>query len=99
MGTLKAAKMFNVPCTTLQTLCNKLDCTPAQAARTKLGRKPYLGVQIEGHLVSCLLVMEQKFFGCTSGDLRQMAYKLSVRNDLETPIKRNETGRAWIDLF
>lgn len=99
MGTQKAAKNFNVPRTTLQTLSKKRDLTPAQASRTKLGRKPYLGEEIEEELVLYLLIMEQKFFGCTSGDLRRMAYQLSVRNGLQISFKSNEAGRAWVDLF
>ena len=80
MGTLKASKTFNVPHTTLQTLSKKVDCTPSEAASTKLGRKPYLSHKIEEELVSYLLHMEQNFYGNTSGDLRRMAYQLSIRN-------------------
>lgn len=38
MGTLKAAKTFNVPRTTLQRLTHKTDLTPEEAAATQLGR-------------------------------------------------------------
>ncbi|CAH1985423.1 unnamed protein product [Acanthoscelides obtectus] len=99
MGTLKAAKTFNVPRTTLQTLSKKLDLTPAQAVCTKLGRKPYLGEDLEKELVSYLLIMEQKFYGYTIRDLRRMAYQIAIRNHLETPFNRNEAGRSWVDLF
>ena len=99
MGTLKASKIFNVPRTTLQTLSKKVDCTPSEAASTKLGRKPYLSHKIEEELVSYLLHMEQNFYGYTSGDLHRMAYQLSIRNGLETPFKGGEAGRAWLDLF
>lgn len=28
-----------------------------------------------------------------------MAYQLSVRNNIKTPLKSNEVGRSWVDLF
>ncbi|KAJ4430841.1 hypothetical protein ANN_19432 [Periplaneta americana] len=62
MGTLIASKYFHVHRTTLQTLSKKTLVTPADAARTKLGRKPFLE-ELEKLLVAYLLAMEERFFG------------------------------------
>ncbi|XP_025837637.1 uncharacterized protein LOC112906837 [Agrilus planipennis] len=99
MGTLKAAKTFHVPRSTVQRLSKKENLSPAQVARSKLGRKTFLPDKMEEELVTYLLVMEQKFFGCTIQDLRRVAFQLAQRNNIQTPFKSNEAGRAWTDLF
>lgn len=43
--------------------------------------------------------MEQKFVGYTLGDLKRMAYQLSVKNGIRTPFTNSQAGRAWVDLF
>ncbi|KAJ4440754.1 hypothetical protein ANN_08978 [Periplaneta americana] len=85
MGTLKASKYFHVPRITLQTLSKKTLVAPADAARTKLGRKPFLGEELEKRLIAYLLAMEEKFFGCTLGDLRRMAFQIALKNNLSHP--------------
>lgn len=99
MGTLKASKIFNVPRTTLQRLSNQKDKTPNEVVKTTLGRKPYLSSELEEELVQYLLVMEQKFHGCTIRDLQKMAYALASRNGVSTPFKNNQAGRTLADLF
>ncbi|XP_063218965.1 uncharacterized protein LOC134529129 [Bacillus rossius redtenbacheri] len=94
-----AARRFGVPCSTLQRFL-KLDKSPEQVVQeSRLGRKPFLNAELEKQLVSYLLVMEEKYFGCTLTDLRRMAYLLAQRNGLTTPFKNGEAGRAWADLF
>ena len=51
-GTLKAAKTFNVPRTTLQSLSKRSDISPSKAVLTKIGRKPVLGHELEKQLVA-----------------------------------------------
>ncbi|GBP91254.1 hypothetical protein EVAR_64051_1 [Eumeta japonica] len=100
MGTLKAAKTFNVPRTTLQRLTYKTDLTPEEAAATKLGRKTVLGTQLENVLVEYVLTMESKFYGLTRSDLRRMAYMLAKRNNLPNPFQESGlAGKTWLRLF
>lgn len=99
MGTLKAAKTFNVPRGTLRDLSKKDEVSPSNVVSTKFGRKPILGEQLEKELVAYLLQMEETFYGFTLKDLRRMAFQLASRNGIEHPFKQGETGRAWADLF
>ncbi|KAL0809939.1 hypothetical protein ABMA28_010794 [Loxostege sticticalis] len=100
MGTLKAAKTFNVPRTTLQRLTHKTDLTPEEAAATQLGRKTVLGTQLENVLVEYVLMMESKFHGLTRSDLRRMAYMLAKRNNLPNPFQESGlAGKTWLRLF
>ena len=99
MGTLKAAKTFSVPRTTLQTLSKQSEISPSKLSSRKIGRKPVLGEDLEKQLVAYLLHMESKFFGFTLGDLRRMAFQLAARNGLNHPFKDGQAGRSWVDLF
>lgn len=96
---LKAAKLFNVPRTTLETLSKDNLLTPEQAASKKLGRHTVLGDALEKMLVKYLLFMETTYFGLTIADLRRLAYQLATKNNLTHPFKTEEAGRAWADLF
>jgi hypothetical protein len=92
MGTLKAAKFFKVPRTTLQTLAKKVTLPPKQTAATKLRKL------LEQNIVKCIL--EDKFYGSTRNDLTQMAYTLASINGLKHPFGSSKlAGRAWLDLF
>lgn len=98
MGTLKASKTYNVPRSTLQRLAKKPEA-PRKAAQTLLGRKPVLGEELETELVEYILAMESKFYGLTRRDVRQMAYTLATRNNIDNPFKREIAGRSWLDSF
>lgn len=99
MGTLKAAKTFNVPRSTLQRSARKVELQPVEAARIKLGRKSVLGNNLEDELVRYILEMEAKFHGLTRKDVRRMAYTLATRNHIKHPFGGNMAGRAWLRLF
>ncbi|KAK9720060.1 CENP-B N-terminal DNA-binding domain [Popillia japonica] len=86
MGTLKTSKTYNVPRSTLQRLAKKPEA-PRKAAQTLLGRKTVLGEELETELVNYILEMESKFYGLTRKDMRQMAYTLATRNDIDNPFK------------
>lgn len=100
MGYLKAARHFKVPRTTLFRLCQKNEQSPDEAAATKLGRKPVLGVHLESLLVEYILTMESKFYGLTRADVRRMAYMLAKRNNLQNPFgESGMAGKKWLKLF
>lgn len=100
MGTLKAAKFFKVPRTTLQRLSLKTELSPEEAAATTLGRKTTLGTQLENVLVEYILALESKFHGLPRTDLRRMAYMLAVRNNLQNTFGESGiAGKTWLSLF
>lgn len=99
MGTLKAAKTFKVPRGTLRDLSKKINESPSKLVKTKIGRKPVLGANIEKQLVFYLLHMEANFYGFTLGDLKRMAFQLANKNNIPHPFKQGEAGRSWVDLF
>lgn len=99
MGTLKASKTFNVPRGTLQRLSRETDKPLSAVVGKKLGRKPILGEELEAQLVSYLLQMEQRFFGCTIVDLRRIAYQLALKNGLQHTFTSESAGRSWADAF
>lgn len=93
------ARRFEVPRSSLQKFL-KLHKIPEQAVHeVSFGRKPFLNAELEYQLISYLLVMEQKFFGCTLADLRRLAYLSAQRNVLTTAFKNEEAGGVWTDLF
>lgn len=100
MGTLMAARTFNVPRSTVQRCAKMGNLSPDKASKIKLGRKTVLGHDLEEELVRYILLMESKFYGLSRSDLKRMAYSLAVRNELRHPFNNSmEAGRGWLDLF
>lgn len=101
MGYLKASKLFNVPKTTLRRLLGKTDQPLEEAVSSKLGRKPILLPELEGHLVEYILTMEAKYFGLTRNDIRSLAFQLAVKNNISHPFSllKQTAGRDWLRLF
>lgn len=99
MGLLKAAKHFEVPKTTLRRLALEIRLSPKEVVGKKLGRKPTLPDGVEKELVDYLLLMESKFYGFTTMDVRRMAYQLAARNGIEHHFAGECAGRAWFDHF
>ncbi|KAF2899987.1 hypothetical protein ILUMI_06200 [Ignelater luminosus] len=91
MGTLKAAKTFNVPCSTLRDLSKKDKLPLSYVVSTNFGRKSLLEEQMKKELVAYLLQMEEKLYGFTLKELRRMAFQLVSRNRF----KQGEADRAW----
>lgn len=61
---------------------------------TKLGRKSYLGDEIENKLVEYVLILERTFFRMTRDDLCRMAYQLAVKNKLKHPFSGETAGEC-----
>lgn len=81
LGFLKAAKIYNVPRTTLfrQAKLGEISSKPMKA---RMGRKTILSPALEEQLVEYLLEIEKKFFGLTRRDVSVMAYQLARANGL-----------------
>ncbi|KAJ4427872.1 hypothetical protein ANN_23877 [Periplaneta americana] len=99
MGLRKAAKLYNVPQTTLQRFVNN-NMPPEECVKLKIGRKTVLPAELEKQLVEFLVEMDNRFYGLTRTDVKRMAYQLAQRNNIPHPFGSNVTaGRAWFDLF
>lgn len=100
MSCKAAAKMFEVPRTTLKDYV-KSSLFPDELMKKSIGRPPIFTHKIEDILVEYCLTMETHFYGLTAGDLSRTAYQLAMKNNLPHPfsIEREKAGRKWIRLF
>lgn len=101
MGFLKASKHFQVPRSTLENYVNHKSKDVEQLLSTKLGRKPALGAEIENELVEYCKIMDQRFYGLTIRDIRQVAFQLAVKNDINHPfgLTTGLAGKKWLYNF
>jgi len=100
MGYLAAAKKYNVPCSTL---CDYVrpNWDPFQATQSKLGHKAIIPAALEEKLVEYLVLIEQKYFGCTRDNVRRLAFRLTVQNKIPNSfsIAREAAGKDWFKRF
>lgn len=107
MGTLKAARQFGVPRSTIREYVKKIcvaktdETEIGTIVKKALGRKPSLNFELEKKLVAYCKEMEANFFGLTRADIKLMAYQLALRNNIPHPFskKTNTAGRKWLSLF
>lgn len=101
MGTLKAAKLYKVPRTTLRRLAAKTELPPKVASAAKLGRRPVLPAELEKKLVEYVLTMEAKLFGLVRRDVMSLAYQLAVKNNIihTFSVKNESAGKDWLKSF
>ena len=97
MGYLKASKFYNVPRSTLENYVNHKSKSVEDLLSTKLGRKSTLGDQMESELVEYCKLMDQRYFGLKLRDVRQLAFQLAVRNNLDHPfsVSKGVAGKKW----
>ncbi|XP_067642531.1 uncharacterized protein [Eurosta solidaginis] len=100
-GYLKAAKLHNVPKSTLIRLVLKEDSEIEEVVNTKLGRKPVFPEHFEKMLVDYVLTMESKLFGLSRMDVKYLAYQLAEKNNIMHPFsKENQlAGKDWLRGF
>jgi hypothetical protein len=100
MGYIAAAKKYNVH---LSTLCDyvRSNWDPFQATQSKLEPKPIISRDLEKMLVEYLVLIEQKYFGCTREDFRRRAFQLAVQNKILSPflIAKEASGKHWFKHF
>jgi len=79
MGTLKAAKQFGVPRTTVQRLAKQ----ESSEVKKRLGsRKPVFSAHMEVELVEHIKEMDRRLFGFTASELQKLAYQYAEVNNL-----------------
>ena len=96
MGYLTASKRYNVPRSTLFDYAHS-NAEPTEAVQNKLGRKPIFPAELEESLVEYILLMERKFFGCTSTDVKILAFQLAVQNHIPNTfsVAKEVAGKDW----
>lgn len=105
MGYLKAANMYSVPHSTLQDRVKKArtqNLDSVQASTKSLGRfKNVFSADQESEIVEHVLTMEQRLFGLTLNDLRSLAFKLAVTNNIphRFNIEKEKAGKGWLYAF
>lgn len=96
---LKAAKIYNVPRTTLFRQA-KLGESSSMLMKARMGRRTVLSPALEEQLVEYLLEIEKKFFGLTRRDVSVMAYQLARANGLMNwQGNSGIAGPKWVKLF
>jgi hypothetical protein len=66
-----------------------------------MGRKPIILPTLEEMFVEYLLLIERKYFRCTRGDVRRLAFKLAVQNKIPNQflIATEAAGKDWFKRF
>jgi len=98
MGTLKAAKQFGVPRTTVQRLAKQ---ESGEVKRCLGSRKPVFSAHMELELVQHIKEMDRRLFGFTASELRKLAYQYAEVNNLQHDFNddRKEAGKEWFYSF
>lgn len=98
MGSFKASRIFNVPQTTLE---RYVKLANSNETVKPIGRQPTLPPIIEADLVKYCTIMEDKFYGLTTKDVKSMAYQLALRNGIKNKFsqKSQQAGRKWLKNF
>lgn len=101
IGYKKASKQYKVPQTTLERYVKKKQQQPDYDVKKSLGRfKCVFSEAQEAELASYLVEMEGQLFGLTRIELRELAYQLAERNNLQHPFGEDEkAGLEWVRGF
>jgi hypothetical protein len=101
MGYLKAAKTFGVPKSTLENYVNDKTKDVDELCNTRMGRKCVLGEDLEKDLVKYCKKMEETFYGVTVRDIKQLAFQLAVKNNVDHPfpLAKGAAGKKWLRNF
>lgn len=104
MGYFKAAKYFSVPQTTLEDYvrkCKNSDLDINKIINQSIGRKPVLPQEIENELARYSQVMDERYYGLRSSDIRSIAFQLALRNRLPNDFNKNmgTAGKKWLRGF
>jgi hypothetical protein len=98
MGLKRASRVFEVPRSKLK---NKVNSKETDIENTRLDRKPVLPYNLEEELVSYCLMVERKFFGLITRDMKRLAFELAIKNGLAHPfsVQQGKAGWKWLRNF
>lgn len=103
MGCFKAARMHNVPQSTLEDRVKKArsqNMSAVEAGKKTLGRfRNVFSEEQESEIVEHVLTMEQRLFGLTLSDFRRLAYHLAVSNNIPHRFSVDKAGKNWMYAF
>jgi hypothetical protein len=97
VGLKTAAKLHNVPRSTLQRYVNNTSLNSKEAVATALGRKT---ISSRDNDDSYCIDMDVRYFRLSAADVRHLAYQFSVRNGLPHPfsngkLRRNQVAKRF----
>ncbi|KAJ8874622.1 hypothetical protein PR048_025488 [Dryococelus australis] len=99
MGFLKASKTFCVPRSTLENHVNHKTIQDAEVlCSTMLDRKCVLPDELESKLAEYCMVMEKRFYGLRTNDIRRLAFQLAARNNVKHPFSEDKGAADTIDV-
>ncbi|KAJ8051161.1 hypothetical protein HOLleu_04625 [Holothuria leucospilota] len=98
MGVKTAAKVFNLPKTTLH---RKARQDPNNAIEVPLGRRSILGADIEEELCKVVKTLTSRGLALASKDLQELAYEVAERKGLSHNFnpEKKRAGRFWLEGF
>lgn len=105
MGYYKAAKLFNVPQSTLEDRVRKAkkeNLSIIKASAKGMGNiTTVFSKEQEQELVDHILMLESRLFGLTLTDVRKLAYELATKNNLQHPFNAELkiAGKDWLAGF
>ncbi|XP_033231538.1 jerky protein homolog-like [Belonocnema kinseyi] len=101
----KASQIYEVPQSTLEDRVKKAkteSLEPEEAARKSSGRnKTVFSEAQEAELVTHIVAMEERFFGLTLTDIRELAFQLAELNNLSHSFnkEKKKAGKDWLYGF
>lgn len=105
MGSKKASCSYNVPQTTLEDRVKKArqsNLPPQVAAKKGMGRfKPVFTDAQEKEIVNHVVALEERLFGVTMTELREIAFQLAEKNNISHNFNKLEkmAGKEWLYSF
>lgn len=96
MSIASAAVNYKIPSSTLQRYVQKKQRDENFVVEKHLGRfRTVFTMEQEAEIVSYLTAMEAKLFGMTIFDLREIAFQLAEKNNIDHPFKDTAAGLDW----
>lgn len=101
MGSFKASRIFNVPQTTLERYVKICYDEEGSTGPRSIGRQPTLAKHVEEDLAKYCTLMENRFYGLTTRDVRAMAFKIASMNGIKHRFSKTSelAGRKWLKGF
>ena len=97
----QAAKLFNVNKTTLWIRVNDKNKIAKDATKVLGNVRSELPKEVEDELFQYCCEMEERLFGLTTDDIRELAFELAQRNHIEHPfnLEKKKAGWDWLRGF
>jgi hypothetical protein len=99
MAVLAASKKFGVPRSTLLRRVGKKNHYATGNTKELGSFKCVFNAAQEAVMINHIIKMEERFFGMTAYEVREMAFQLAVKNKIKHPFKNGIAGVDWLHQF